>query len=311
MTPLSADQIDEIAGAIEGHPRNRSLQGRIDRTALGQALNDLLRARGLAISPKVDPDGLFPSGRQGRADRLVQEAFLREAFQEIGSRTKNLIALLGTDGRDHHLRQAWPVISLEIPPNAATLSVTHRILVAMHEQLRGLDTNTSTGAPRATDALTDHMSALLESLALVRRRLRSPTVFPQLNASLRLELIRTGNVIPGATGHGVRSVDVDFDTCLAHLRAIATCADTIARFHDSRVVRNRPKDELLEGILPDLAEIYLVATSSDRPRSSLAASMKSPFVGFCIDVLRHYFPEEHVSMDAIAKRWQRLKRAEY
>lgn len=310
-TPLSEDQVDEIAGAIEGHKSNRSLSLRIDRTALGDALNDLLIARGLVGVPEEDPDGLFLSGRQTGADRLIHEAFFRERFQEIGTQTRRLIALLSSDSRDHYLREAVPGISLDIPPNAATLNVTHRILDAMHEQFRALDASSSTDMQRATDPLTGHMSPLVETMAVVLKHLHSSTVTPQLNASLRLELTRTGYMVPHALQREGRTIDVDFDIFMAHLKAVSASADTIARYHDSHVVTNRPNEDFLDGILLDLADIYLIATSSDRPRSSLKAGIGSPFVGFCLDVMRYYFPEEYVSIGALAKRWQRLKRYEY
>lgn len=310
-TPLSRDQIDEIVGAIEGHKRNRSLSPRIDGTALGEALNELLMARGLAGLPEEDPDGLFPSGRQSGADRLIQEAFLREVFQEIGTRTRSLIALLNSGGRDRYLREVVPGISLDIPPSAATLSVTRRILDAMHEQLQVLDAGSSTDTQGSRDPLAGHMSPLLDTLAVVLKHLRSSTVTPQLNASLRQELIRTGDMAPDAPQRGGRRVHVDFDVFMTHLKAVAASVDAIARYHDSQVVTNRPNDDFLDGILLDLADIYLIATSSDRPRSSLTAGIGGPFVGFGLDVLRHYFREEYLSIGAVAKRWQRLKRAEY
>lgn len=310
-TPLSRAQIDEIADAIEGHTRNRILSKRIDRPALGEALNDLLMVRGLVGVPEEDPDGLFLSGRQSGADRLMHEAFLREVFQEIGTQSRNLIALLGSDGRDEYIREVVPGISLDIPPNAATLSVTRRILDAMHEQFRVLDSGSSTDTQGTGGPLADHMSPLLDTLAIVLKHLRSSTVTPQLNASLRQELNRTGDMATDATPRGGRSVHVDFDTFMTHLKAVAASVDAIARYHDSHVVTNRPNDDFLDGFLLDLADIYLIATSSDRPRSSLKAGIKGPFVGFCLDVLRHYFREEYVSIGAVAKRWQRLKRAEY
>lgn len=310
-TPLSLDQIDEIAGAIEGHTRNRSLSKRIDRSALGEALNDLLMARGLAGVPAEDPDGLFLSGRQSGADRLMHEAFLREVFQDIGTRTRSLIRLLSSDGRDQYIREVVPGISLDIPPNAATLSVTRRILDAMHEQFRVLDASSSTDTQRASDPLAGQMSPLLNTLAVVLKHLHSSTVTPQLNASLRLELTRTGHMALDASQREGRTVDVDFDTFMTHLKAVAASVDAIARYHDSLVVTNRPNNDFLDGILLDLADIYLIATSSNRPRSSLTAGIKGPFVGFCLDVLKHYFREEYVSIGAVAKRWQRLKRAEY
>lgn len=310
-TPLSLDQIDEIADAIEGHTRNRSLSKRIDRSALGEALNDLLMARGLAGVPAEDPDGLFLSGRQTGADRLMHEAFLREVFQEIGTRTRSLIALLSSGDRDRYLREVVPGISLDIPPNAATLSATRRILDAMHEQFRVLNAGSSTDTQGTGDPLAGHMSPLLNTLAVVLKHLHSSTVTPQLNASLRQELIRTGDMAPDAPPRGGHRVHVDFDIFMTHLKAVAASVDAIARYHDSHVVTNRPNDDFLDGILLDLADIYLIATSSDRPRSSLKAGIGSPFVGFCLDVLRHYFREEYVSIGAVAKRWQRLKRAEY
>lgn len=310
-TPLSLDQIDEIAGAIEGHRRNRSLSNRIDRSELGEALNDLLMARGLAGVPAEDPDGLFLPGRQSGADRLMHEAFLREVFQDIGTRTRSLIALLSSGGRDRYLREVVPGISLDIPPSAATLSVTHRILDAMHEQFRVRDAGSSTDTHGTGDPLAGHMSPILDTMAVVLKHLHSSTVTPQLNASLRQELIRTGDMAPDATPRGDRSMHVDFDTFMTHLKAVAASVDAIARYHDSLVVTNRPNDDFLDGILLDLADIYLIATSSNRPRSSLTAGIKGPFVGFCLDVLKHYFREEYVSIGAVAKRWQRLKRAEY
>lgn len=310
-TPLSGAQIDEIVGAIEGHKRNRSLSNRIDRSALGEALNDLLMARGLAGVFDEDPDGLFLSGRQTGADRLMQEAFLREVFQDIGTRTRSLIRLLGSDGRDQYIREVVPGISLDIPPNAATLSVTRRILDAMHEQFRVLESGSSTDTQGTGDPFAGHMSPILDTLAVVLKHLRSSTVTPQLNASLRQELTRTGDMAPDASQRDGRVVDVNFDVFMTHLKAVAASVDAIARYHDSLVVTNRPNDDFLDGILLDLADIYLIATSSNRPRSSLTAGIKGPFVGFCLDVLRHYFPEEYVSIGAVAKRWQRLKRAEY
>lgn len=278
----------------------------VDAVSLREDLNDLLIATGLASLEEYDFPDPFSREELGKAKQInAQHAYAATVLEEFNLPLTSITDHC-TDGDVlDYLNEAFGTLSVDIK-KVSTFGVMQDVIDRAQEQFASLAKQSSgSNAPFASQ-----VADILAFITVITIKLNIPDLIPQLNASVRSNLIKVGYLPPNTNTAIVKpfTLQVSFPEVLMYLRALQNAASRMALFERSQVHANRPKDDELDLFLNALADTYLRLTLSDQPRSSLKAGSKTPFIHFVMDVIEPYFPPDAMTPEGMAKRWQRLNK---
>ena len=91
------------------------------------------------------------------------------------------------------------------------------------------------------------------------------------------------------------------------LQLFKQAAEDLSNFEASQIKTGRPRDELLDVLMVDLAEVYLAFRPESGQIADLSASPRSLFLRFCSDVLHHFFSPKATDPETLSHRWRRLR----
>lgn len=91
------------------------------------------------------------------------------------------------------------------------------------------------------------------------------------------------------------------------LADVRQMAEELARYHDSRIDRNRPNKGDQDALLDGLADIFIDFTKRDCHRYCLPHAQKSHFIQFAHKAMRPCYGLTEASPKSISQRWKRLK----
>lgn len=309
---LDADQISLISRSLRNTKSFKDGSGQL--SDLGERINDILRATGLAIDD--DFGRYFNEGGSPKAGTSANahHSYLSEQFTDLAG----LAAEIQThcDGAEvrEYLSEVMKTLPLE-QREAATLTQLKAALKVITEKIKKLQAITTEHDPSrgpSNDPYPDILAAIKANIDTILPKLDSRDLSPQLNASLRHELARAGlkgQAITTSADNSTPAPDIPgFTALITRIDALNRAASALAIYERSQVREGRPHDSLLDTLLTELAPIFHSAVGSNKPDEALPATSTSDFIIFCIDVLHYYFPSEDLPPEALGKRWQRLRK---
>lgn len=283
---------------------------KIDVRSLREELNDLLVATGLASSEECDFPDLFSREELGGAKKINdQHAYVATKLEELNVALTSITDHC-TDGDVlDYLNEAFGTLSIDIK-NVSTFAVTQSVMGRAQERFASLAKTSDGQSSGGNEPFAGLAADVLTSITVITKKLNIPDLIPQLNAGVRLNLIKGGYSPPSTDTAIIKpfTLQVSFPEVMMYLCVLQDTASRIAVFERSQIHANRPKDGELNLFLDALADTFLRLTLSDQPRSSLKAGLKTPFIHFVMDVIEPYFPPDAMTPEGMAKRWQRLNK---
>ncbi len=279
---LDADQISLISQSLQNTKSFKGDAGQL--SDLGERINDLLRATGLATDD--DSGRYFNEGGNPKAGTSANahHSYLSEQFTVLAS----LAAEIQThcDGADvrEYLSELMKTLPLELR-EAATLTQFKSVLKAITEKITELQAITVAHEPSrgpSNDPYPEILAAIKAKIDAILLKLNSHDLSPQINASLRHELARAGlksQAITTSEDNSIPAPDIPgFTALITRIDALNRAASALAIYERSQVREGRPADSLLDTLLPELAPIFLSAVGSDKPDEALPATSTSDFI---------------------------------
>ncbi len=165
--------------------------------------------------------------------------------------------------------------------------------------------------PESARELRDQYRELADLIDRLEQKLRRDDLAPALAARLRWLGARWPQGARNTTNprDKISGVQILHDVRNA-LPLLKQAAEDLSNFEASQITIGRPRDALLDVLLVDLAEVYLVFRPEKDQIANLSASPKSLFLRFCSDVLQHFFSPKATDPGTLAQRWRRLRESQ-
>ena len=162
--------------------------------------------------------------------------------------------------------------------------------------------------PESARELQDQYQELANLIDRLERKLRRDDLAPALAARVRW----LGARRPQGAHHTIDSEDIISSVQIFHdvrnaLPLFKQAAEDLSNFKASQIKTGRPRDELLDVLMVDLAEVYLAFRPESGQIANLSATPRSLFLRFCSDVLHHFFSSKATDPGTLSHRWRRLK----
>lgn len=93
------------------------------------------------------------------------------------------------------------------------------------------------------------------------------------------------------------------------LPLLKQAAEDLSIFKTSQITTGRPRDEFLDVLMAELAEVYLAFRPEKDRIADLSASPRSIFLRFCSDVLQYFFSSKATDPGTLSHRWRRLRKS--
>jgi len=156
--------------------------------------------------------------------------------------------------------------------------------------------------------LRDQYRELADLIGRLERKLRRDDLAPALAAQLRRLSARRPQGVRNTTDpkDKISGVQILHDIRNA-LALFQQAAEDLSKFKASQITIGRPRNELLDVLMVDLAEVYLAFRPEKDQIADLSASPRSLFLRFCSNVLRHFFSDKATDPESLAQRWRRLR----
>ena len=307
---LDADQVSLITRSLIGSKSFKDGKGQT--SDLGERLNDLLLATGLAFDSEFDRNFWKGSSRDPGTSENAHHAYLSEQFSAIASLASEIQGHCAAPDAREYLSEVMGTLPLE-QREAATLVQFKAALLAISAKLNDLTAISSAAdhlRPSNNDPFNEALAAIQAATEKILPKLEQRDLTPQLNASLRIELMRGQRLTPTApvVASSPHTTTAVFLALISRIDALSRATSRLAIYERSQIREGRPRSALLDTLILSLTHIFLTAVGSDKSDSSLPATSTSDFINFCIDVLQHYFPAEDLAPEAFSKRWQRLRK---
>lgn len=309
---LDADQIDLISRSLRNSKSFKGGSGQL--SDLGESINDLLRATGLATDDDLGRYFNENGNPEAGTNANAHHSYLSEQFRGLADLAASIKTLCSGADVSEYLSEVMKTLPLE-QREAATLIQFKATLKAITEKIKKLQAITAEHDPSrgpSNDPYPETLAAIKAKIDTILPKFDSRDLSPQLNASLRHELARAGlksQAITTSADNSTPAPDIPgFTALITRIDALSRAASALAIYERSQVREGRPHDSLLDTFLPALAPIFHSAVGSNKPDAALAATSKGDFINFCIDVLQYYFPPEDLAPEALGKRWQRLRK---
>ncbi len=163
--------------------------------------------------------------------------------------------------------------------------------------------------PESARKLRDQYQELAVLIDDLERKLRRVDLTPALAARVRWLSARRPQGARTTKAHTDKKsgVQILHDVRNA-LPLIKQAAEDLSNFEATQVKIGRPRDALLDILMPDLAEIYLAFRPESDRIADLSATPGSVFLRFCSNVLQHFFSDKATDPESLAKRWKRLRK---
>jgi len=163
--------------------------------------------------------------------------------------------------------------------------------------------------PEIARELRDQYRELADLIDRLEQKLRRDDLAPALAARLRWLSARRPQGARTTKAHTDKKsgVQILHDVRNA-LPLFKQAAEDLSNFEASQIKTGRPRDELLDVLMVDLAEVYLVFRPESGQIADLSATRSSIFLRFCSNVLRPFFSREATKPETLAQRWQHLRK---
>ena len=164
--------------------------------------------------------------------------------------------------------------------------------------------------PESARELRDQYQELADLIDRLERELRRDDLAPALAARLRWLSARRPQGARTTKAHTDKKsgVQILHDVRNA-LPLFKQAAEDLSNFEASQIKTGRPRDELLDVLMVDLAEVYLVFRPESGQIADLSATRSSIFLRFCSNVLRPFFSREATKPETLAQRWRHLRKS--
>ena len=164
--------------------------------------------------------------------------------------------------------------------------------------------------PESARELRDQYQELADLINRLGRKLRRDDLAPALAARVRW----LGARRPQGAHHTIDSEDIISSVQIFHdvrnaLPLFKQAAEDLSNFKASQIKTGRPRDELLDVLMVDLAEVYLAFRPESGQIANLSATPRSLFLRFCSDVLHHFFSHKATKPETLAQRWRHLRKS--
>lgn len=163
--------------------------------------------------------------------------------------------------------------------------------------------------PESARELRDQYRELADLINLLERKLRRDDLAPALAVRLRWLSAHRPQGARNTTNpkEKISGVQILHDVRDA-LPLFKQAAEDLSNFEASQIKTGRPRDELLDVLMADLAEIYLAFRPEKDQIADLSASPSSLFLRFCSNVLCHFFSREATKPETLAQRWRHRRK---
>ncbi len=164
--------------------------------------------------------------------------------------------------------------------------------------------------PESARELRDQYQELADLIDRLERKLRRDDLAPALAARLRWLSARRRQGARNTTDpkDKISGVQILHDVCNA-LPLFKQAAEDLSNFKASQIKTGRPRDELLDVLMVDLAEVYLAFRPESGQIADLSATPRSLFLRFCFNVLCHFYSREATEPKTLAQRWRHLRKS--
>ncbi len=164
--------------------------------------------------------------------------------------------------------------------------------------------------PESAREMRDQYRELADLIDLLERKLRRDDLAPALAARLRWLSARWPQGARNTTNpkDKISGVQILHDVRNA-LPLFKQAAEDLSNFKASQIKTGRPRDELLDVLMVDLAEVYLAFRPERGQIANLSATPSSLFLRFCFNVLCHFFSREATKPETLAQRWRHLRKS--
>ena len=164
--------------------------------------------------------------------------------------------------------------------------------------------------PESARELRDQYRELADLIDRLERELRRDDLAPALAARLRWLSARWPQGARNTTNpkDKISGVQILHDVRNA-LPLFKQAAEDLSNFEASQIKTGRPRDELLDVLMVDLAEVYLAFRPESGQIADLSATRSSLFIRFCSNVLRHFFSPKSTDPGTLAQRWRHLRKS--
>ncbi len=162
--------------------------------------------------------------------------------------------------------------------------------------------------PESARELRDQYRELADLIDRLEQKLRRDDLAPALAARLRWLSARRPQRARNTPDprDKISSVQILHDIRNA-LPLFKQAAEDLSDFKAGQITTGRPRDELLDVLMADLAEVYLAFRREKDQIADLSASPRSLFLRFCSDVLHHFFSPKATDPGTLSHRWRRLR----
>ncbi len=163
--------------------------------------------------------------------------------------------------------------------------------------------------PESARELRDQYQELADLINRLGRKLRRDDLAPALAARVRWLSARRRQGARNTTDpeDKISGVQILHDVRNA-LPLLKQAAEDLSNFKASQIKTGRPRDELLDVLMVDLAEVYLAFRPESGQIADLSATPSSLFIRFCSNVLCHFFSREATKPGTLAQRWRHLRK---
>ncbi len=164
--------------------------------------------------------------------------------------------------------------------------------------------------PESARELRDQYRELADLIDRLEREMRRDDLAPALAARLRWLSARWPQGARNTTNprDKISGVQILHDVRNA-LPLFKQAAEDLSNFEASQIKTGRPRDELLDVLMVDLAEVYLAFRPESGQIADLSATRSSLFIRFCSNVLRHFFSPKSTDPGTLAQRWRHLRKS--
>ena len=160
--------------------------------------------------------------------------------------------------------------------------------------------------PESARELRDQYQELADLIDRIERKLRRHDLVSALAARVRWLSARR----PQGARYTANYSDKLSGVQILHLcLLLKQAAEDLSKFKASQIKTGRPRDELLDVLVVDLAEVYLAFRPESGQIADLSASPRSLFLRFCFNVLCHFFSREATKPETLAQRWRHLRKS--
>ena len=163
--------------------------------------------------------------------------------------------------------------------------------------------------PESARELRDQYQELADLIDRLERELRRDDLAPALAARVRWLSARRPQGAWNTTGPRDKNSGVQILHDIRNaLPLFKQAAEDLSNFKASQIKTGRPRNELLDVLMVDLAEVYLAFRPESGQIANLSATPRSLFLRFCFNVLCHFFSREATKPGTLAQRWRPLRK---